>query len=399
MSFDVARVRGLFPALGDGWVHLDAQAGMQVPDSVASTVATALRAPVSGPRGLFPSSQRGVAIVDAARRAAADVVGGDPAGVVLGPGRSELLVRLADALAPRITLGTDVVVSKLDDEANVAPWLQVADRNGATVRWAEIDIETCEIPDWQYDELVTEATRVVAVTAASNAVGTRPDVRPIADRVHAVGGLVVVDATSAAPFLPLDLEAMGADVVALCGSSWGGPPVGALVFGDPALLEDLPSRSLDPDARGPERLELGRHAHAMLAGLVASVEHLSTLDDTATGSRRARLLTSMASVKAYQAGLLSHLLASLRALPEVMVLGDPMRRVPMVSFTVADVPAAEVVQRLVDNGICAFPSAPGNRVFEALGVGEIGGAVQLGLAHYTTVAEVDQVVRTVASLG
>ena len=399
MGFDVARVRGLFPALGDGWVHLDAQAGMQVPDSVATTVSTAMRAPVSGPRGAFPSSQRGSAIVDAARRAAADMVGGDPAGVVLGPGRSELLARLADALAPRLTLGTEVVLSRLDDEANVVPWLRVADRHGAAVRWAEIDIETCELPDWQYDELVTDATRVVAITAASNAVGTRPEVRPIADRVHAVGGLVVVDATSAAPFLPLDLAAMGADVVALCGSSWGGPPVGALVFADPVLLEALPSCSLDPDARGPERLELGRHAHSMLAGLVASVEYLSTLDDAATGPRRVRLLTSMASVKAYQAGLLAHLLASLRALPEVLVLGDPMRRVPMVSFTVAGVPAPDVVQRLVDNGICAFSSAPGNRVFEALGVAEIGGAVQLGLAHYTTVAEVDQLVRTVASLG
>ncbi len=399
MGFDVARVRGLFPALGDGWVHLDAQAGMQIPESVATTVSTAMRAPVSGSPGLFPSSQRGAAIVDAARRAAADVVGGDPAGVVLGPGRSDLLARLADALAPRLSLGTEVVVSRLDDEANVAPWVRVAARSGATVRWAEMDIETCELPDWQFDELIGEPTRVVAVTAASNAVGTRPDIAPIAERAHAVGALVVVDATSAAASLPLDLHAMGADVVALCASSWGGPPVGALVFGDPGLLERLPACSLVADPRGPERLEMGRHAHPMLAGLVASVEYLAGLDDAASGARRDRVLTSMASLKAYQAGLLAHLLSSLRALSQVMVLGDPMRRVPVVGFTVSGVPASTVAGRLVDNGICAFASEPGNPAFAALGVDDVGGAVQVGLAHYTTVAEVDHLVRTVASLG
>lgn len=399
MGFDVARVRGLFPALGDGWVHLDAQAGMQIPESVATTVSTAMRAPVSGSRGLFPSSQRGAAIVDAARRAAADVVGGDPAGVVLGPGRSDLLARLAGALVPRLSLGTEVVLSRLDDAANVTPWVRVAARSGALVRWAEMDIETCELPDWQFDDLLGEPTRVVAVTAASNAVGTRPDIAPIAARAHAVGALVVVDATSAAASLPLDLNAMGADVVALCASSWGGPPVGALVFRDPGLLERLPACSLVTGARGPERLEMGRHAHPMLAGLVASVEYLAGLDDAASGTRRDRVLTSMASLKAYQAGLLAHLLSSLRALNQVTVLGDPMRRIPVVGFTVSDVPASTVAGRLVDNGICAFASEPDSQALVALGVDDVGGAVQVGLAHYTTVAEVDHLVRTVASLG
>lgn len=399
MAYDIARVRGLFPALGDGWVHLDAQAGMQVPDSVASTLSTALRAPVSPPGGSFPSSQRGEAIVEAARGAVADLVGGHPQGVVLGADHAQLLARLAESVSSHLSLGSQVVLSRLDEPANVAPWLRVADRGGAQVRWAEVDIETCELPEWQYQRLLDDSPALVAVTAASGAVGTRPDVAAIVEQARAAGAFVVVDASAAAPFLPLDIHAMGADVVAVSGSAFGGPSSGALVFRDPDVLEELPSYSLDPDARGPERLELGGQPFAMLAALFASVEYLAGLDEAAVGTRRQRLTTSLGSVKAYQAGLLAHLLGSLRALPQVTVLGDPMRRIPVVSFTVAGVAAKDVLGRLADNGICAFAATRGTPVLAALGVEEIGGAVQVGLAHYTTVAEVDQLVRAVASLG
>ncbi|GAB2919512.1 cysteine desulfurase-like protein [Rhodococcus aerolatus] len=399
MSFDVARVRGLFPALGDGWVHLDAQAGMQVPETVATTVSTAMRAPVSGPGGAFPSSQRGEAVVEAARGAVADLVGGHPRGVVLGADRAQLLARLAESVSGHLVEGTQVVVSRLDAAANVAPWLRVAERGGAEVRWAEVDIETCELPEWQYGELLADAPALVAVTAASGTVGTRPVVPAIVEQARAAGAFTVVDAGSAAPFLPLDIHAMGADVVAVSGSAWGGPPSGALVFREPDVLEELASLSLDPDARGPERLELGQQPFALLAGLFASVEYLAGLDDAAVGTRRQRLLTSMGSAKAYEAGLLSHLLGSLRAMPQVMVIGDPMRRIPVISFSVAGVSAKDVVHRLADNGICAFSGDRGTPVLDALGVDEVGGAVQVGLAHYTTAGEVDQLVRAVASLG
>lgn len=398
MPFDVARVRGLYPALGDGWVHLDAPAGMQIPEQVATAVATALRAPVSGPGGIFPSSQRGTAIVDAARRAVADLTGTDPDGIVLGPSAAVLLARLAESVSEGWLIGDEVVCSRLDTAANITPWLRGAQRSGATVRWAEIDIETCELPSWQYDQLVSDRTRLVAVTAASSAVGTRPEVAKIAERARAAGGLVVVDATSAAPFLPLETGAMNADVVVVSASAWGGPPVAALAFSDPRLLERLPPAALDPAARGPERLELGPHAHALLAGLVASVDYLAELDDNATGSRRERLLTSLGSVKAYQAGLLSHLISELRSLLHVMVLGDAMRRVPVLAFTVAGLKAFDVVERLAQAGVCAFADPGHHDVFATLGLGEVGGAVRVGLAHYTTGAEVDQLVRATARL-
>lgn len=399
MAFDVARVRGLYPALGDGWVHLDAPAGMQIPEQVATAVATALRAPVSGPGGIFPSSQRGTAIVDAARRAVGDLTGTAPAGIVLGPSAAVLLARLAESVSEGWVLGDEVVLSRLDAAANITPWQRGAQRSGATVRWAEIDIETCQLPSWQYDQLVSGHTRLMAVTAASDAVGIRPDVAEIAGRVREAGGLVVVDATAAAPFLPLEAESMNADVVVVSASAWGGPPVAALAFRDPQLLERLPPAALDPAARGSERLELGPHAHALLAGLIASVDYLADLDDTATGSRRQRLLTSLGSVQTYQAGLLSHLIAELRALPHVMVLGEAERRVPLLAFTVADVKAFDVVEQLARAGVCAFADPGNHGVFATLGLGEVGGAVRVGLAHYTTGAEVNQLVGATAKLS
>ncbi|MCG8914839.1 cysteine desulfurase-like protein [Actinokineospora sp. PR83] len=398
MAFDVARIRGLFPALGDGWVHLDAPAGMQVPEQVATAVSTALRAPVSGPGGVFPASQRAEAIVDAARRAVADLVGCDPAGVVLGPNTAVLLDRLAQALGDGWLLGDEIVLSRLDHQANTAPWLRVAQRAGATVRWAEIDIETCELPAWQYENLVTPRTKALAVTAASGAVGTRPDLRKIAAAGREHGAFVVVDASSSAPFVPIDVHDIGADVVAVSASAWGGPAVAALAFADPAVLDRLPATNLDPRAHGPERLELGQHAYPLLAGLVASVDYLAMLDDAAVGSRRVRLHTSLSSAKSYQAGLLSRLIGELRGQRHVMVLGDAMRRIPALAFTVADRKATDAVLRLAELGICAFADDVPSGVFATLGVSEVGGAVRVGLAHYTNAVEVDQLVAAIATL-
>ncbi|WP_158888562.1 cysteine desulfurase-like protein [Amycolatopsis anabasis] len=398
MAFDVARIRGLFPALGDGWIHFDGTAGMLVPEQVASAVSTAMRAPVSGPGGAFPASQRAESIVTAARRAVADLVGAEPAGVVLGPSSSVLLRRLVDALSERWTLGDEVVVSRLDEQANLAPWRAAAKRTGSVLRWGEIDIETCELPAWQYEELVSARTKAVAVTAASGSVGTRPDVPTIVEFAKRVGAVVVVDATYAAPFLPLDLPALGADVMVVSAQAWGGPSVGALVFRDPEMLERLPSVSLETNARGPARLELGPHPYPLLAGLVASIDYLAGLDDAATGSRRERLVTSLGSAKSYHAGLLAQLSTELRSLRHVMVIGDAMRRIPALAFTIANKKAPEIAEYLASQGLCAFADDGSSGVFASLGVGEVGGAVRIGLAHYSNVFEINQLVRVLEEL-
>jgi cysteine desulfurase family protein (TIGR01976 family) len=398
MAYDVARVRGLHPSLGDGWVHFDAQHGMLLPDSVATTVSTAFRGSMITAAGPHPSAQRAEAVLVAARQAVADLVGGYEAGVVLGADRAILLASLADASSSRVGLGQEVIVTRLDDEANIAPWLRAANRHGAKVKWADIDIETGELPPWQWETLINTPTRMVAVTSASSTLGAVTDLRQVTKLAHENGALVVVDHSVAAPYRLIDIHEAEADVIALNAAAWGGPPVGALVFRDPATIDTLGSVSLDPHARGAARLEVGSHQFGMLAGLVASVEYLASLDEASYGTRRERLVTSLQSAAGYMNRLFAYLTASLRSLPLVMVIGAPEERVPVLSFAVTGVPAERVLKRLADNGVLAVTD-PSSRVLDAIGVNDIGGAVTVGLSHYTTTAEVDQLVRALASLG
>lgn len=398
MSYDVARVRGLHPTLGDGWVHFDTPSGMLIPDSVATTVSTAFRRSAPTSAGPHPSARRSAAVLDAARHAVADLVNAHPAGVVLGADRAVLLTSLADASASRAGLGYEVVVTRLDDEANIAPWLRAADRFGAKVKWAEIDIETSELPSWQWEELIDKPTRLVAITSASSTLGTVTDLRPVTKLTHDVGGLAIVDHSAAAPYRLIDITEIDADVLVVNAVVWGGPPVGALVFRDPAKIATFANISTDPSAIGPARLELGIHQYGLLGGLVASIEYLAALDEEARGNRRERLAFSMRSVARYLEQLFDYLLTSLRSLSRVMVIGEPQVRIPVVSFAVNGIPAEQVVQRLADNGILAIANAH-SHALEALGADDVGGVVTIGLGHYTTAAEVDQLVRALASLG
>jgi cysteine desulfurase family protein (TIGR01976 family) len=397
MTYDVARVRGLIPSLGDGWVHLDPQAGMLVPDAVSRAVSTGFRTTAFTHTARHGAAKRSAAVLDAAREAVADLVGGEPAGVVLGADRALLLAWLAESLSSRLGLGTGIVLSRLDDEANVAPWLRIANRYGAHVRWAEVEIETCELPAWQFEELIGPTARLVALTAASPIVGSAPNVRVAADRVHEVGGLLVVDAVGAVPYALLDILELKADVVALSAASWGGPQVGALVFRDPAFLDRIPAMSLNPYARGAERLEVGGHQYAMLAGLATSVDYLAGLDEAARGSRRERLETSIISLQDYHDELFEHLMSSLQELPKITVIGKASTRVPTVSFSVAGMQAEKVSARLADHRIGTLSGMHGgSRLLDALGVNDEGGAVTVGLAPYTTRFEIDLLVRALA---
>ena len=397
MAYDVARVRGLHPSLGGGWVHFDAQNGMLLPDAVATSVSTAFRGSMSTTAGPHPSARRSAAVLHAARQAIADFVNADPRGVVLGADRAILLSLLADAASSRVGLGYEVVVSRLDDEANIAPWLRAANRYGAKVRWAEVDIEPGELPAWQWESLIGRSTRLVAVSSASSTLGTITDLQLMTKLVHDVGGLVVLDHSAAAPYRLIDIDDLDADVIALNAVAWGGPPIGALVFRDPAMIDSFSSMSLNPFATGPARLELGLHQFGLLGGVVASIEYLAGLDESATGSRRERLAISMESANAYVDRVFDYLLASLQSLPRVMVIGNPENRIPALSFAVHDVTAERVVQHLADHGILAIANTS-SRVLDVIGVNDIGGAVTLGLGHYTTTAEVDQLIRALAAL-
>src|SRR4051812_22780316 len=266
-----------------------------MPEAVAHAVSTAMRMPVADRGGVFPASGRAEALVAGARAAVADMVGGVPAGVVLGPNMTTLTYRMAQALSRTWRAGDEIVVSRLDHDANIRPWVQAARETGVQVRWAEVDIETGELPVWQYSELITRRTRLVALTAASNAIGTCPDVSAIAARAHAAGALVYVDAVHAAPHLFLDAAALGADFVALSAAKWCGPHVGA-VAADPGLLAERdPDRLASPPGRVPDRFEVGSPPYELLAGLPAAVDPLAGLCGRATGTRRERRRGSMAA--------------------------------------------------------------------------------------------------------
>lgn len=397
MPFDVASVRGLFPTLGDGWIHFDAQAGLQIPDAAASAVSAGVRTLPVDARGHGPQALAAREAERAARRAVADLLDADPDGVVLGGSRSALVSGLVDALGAD-RLSGDVVCSRLDDEENIVPWLRGARRHGGTVRWAEIDLSTGTLPVWQYGDLLGPRTGVVAVTLASSVTGAIVDVAPIAAQARAAGALTVVDATSAAPYVRLSLAELGADAVIVSPHRWGGPRMAALVFADPALIGRLGRVAMDPAAQGPARLEAEPVTGPALAWLTASIEHLADLDAGAAGKRRQRLTVSLGGVHEYSQRLTHYLVNSLTQLGRVRLIGPESYRIPAASFVVDGVPAAKVCRRLADNGISALHDLP-SRALNRLGVAESGGAVTVGLGPYALPYEVDQLARVVGSFG
>lgn len=397
MPFDVASVRGLFPTFGDARIHFDAPAGMQVPDAVSSAVNVGGRRLPVEPRGVYPQALAAAEAAATARRGVADLLDADPAGVVLGASRSSVVTALVDALGES-AWGGEVICSRLDDEENIVPWLRGARRHGARVRWAEIDVVDGTLPTGQYMDLVSERTRVVAVTLGSSATGAIVDVAQISNYARSVGALVVVDASSVAPYVRLSIAELGADVVVVSPHRWGGPRMGAMAFADPGRLAVLSRVSMDPGASGPARLEPEPLWGPQLTGLAASIEHLAGLDASAVGKRRQRLTTSLDGAYEYLQRLTTYLVNSLTQLGRLHVIGPEVHRVPIVSFVVDGVPAEKVCRRLGDNGIDALCDQP-SRALERIGVAESGGAVTVGLGPYTLPYEVDQLARVLGSFG
>jgi cysteine desulfurase family protein (TIGR01976 family) len=398
-SLDVARVRGLFPGLSDGLLHADGPGGALVPESVVRAVSQAMRVPIANRGGVFAASARAEQLVSGARSAVADLVGATPSGVVLGANMTSLTYAVARALGKHWRRGDEIVVSRLDHDANIRPWLQIAEEIGMVVRWAEVDIETGELPDWQYDELLTDRTRLVAVTAASNAIGTCPDVASIAVRAHRAGALVYVDAAHAAAHMLLDITDLDADFLALSAYKWCGPHVGAVVA-HPGLLAELRPDKLAPAPdRVPDRFEQGTPPFELYAGVAASVDHLAALCPDAPGTRRERLAVSMAAVSRYEDDLFDRLDGGLRTMGHVQLLGSPQYRTPTLSFTVSRMRPRQVTSELARRGVCAWDGDFYSReLFDAIGVNEAGGAVRLGLLHYNTAEEVDALLDAVSDL-
>ncbi len=396
LRLDLERVRAQFPALAHGTAHFDGPGGSQVPLVVARAVAETMTAGLANRGDVTEAERRAESVTRGARQSMADLLGADPRGIVFGRSMTQLTFDLARTLARTWGPGDEVVVTRLDHDANIRPWVIAAERVGATVRWLGFDPESAELDD--LETVLSTHTRLVAVTAASNLFGTRPDVATITGQAHEVGALVYVDGVHLVPHAPVELADLGADFLACSPYKFFGPHLGA-VAASPRLLETLsPDKLLPSSDAVPERFELGTLPYELLAGVSAAVDFLADLASTAP-QRRARVLESMAVLEEHEDVLLERLLDGLRGLPGVRLHGRPARRTPTALFSVAGRTGREV-----HTGLAALDvNAPASH-FYALeasrhaGLGE-DGAVRAGIAPYTSTDDVDRLVEGVSSLA
>jgi cysteine desulfurase family protein (TIGR01976 family) len=398
MTLDVARIRDDFPALAEGVAYFDGPGGTQVPRQVAEAMARTMTSGISNRARVTAAERRADDVVAGARLALSDLLGCDPGGVVFARSMTQATYDVSRALAKGWRAGDEVVVTRLDHDANVRPWVQAATAAGATVRWVGFDRESAELTVDDVREQLSQRNRLVALTGASNVLGTRPDLPAIAQAVHEVGGLLYVDGVHLTPHAPVDVRAIGADFYACSPYKFFGPHHGVVVAA-PDLLEQLDNDKLLPSTDAvPERFELGTLPYEMLAGTTAAIDYLAGVASEAT-DRRTRVLESMQAIEEHEDHLFARLLAGLRGIDGVEVHGHPERRTPTVFFSVAGHDGRAVYEHLAAAGV----NAPASSFYalEAsrwLGLGDAG-AVRAGLAPYTDADDVERLLAGVAEVA
>jgi cysteine desulfurase family protein (TIGR01976 family) len=282
----------------------------------------------------------------------------------------------------------------------VRPWVQAAAQAGAVVRWAQVDPVTGELPAGQYASLLSPRTRLVAVTAASNIIGTRPDVAAITASARAAGALSYVDGVHATPHGPVDIRGLGADFYATSAYKWSGPHIGAVVA-DPGLLGSLRPDKLAPAPDNvPDRFERGTLPFADLAGVSAAVEHLASLAGPASGSLRERVVAAMTAAERHEQDLFAVLLGGLDAMDHVTTYGKAASRTATAYFNVEGRTPQQVAEHLAGKKINVWNGD--NYAWEltdVLGIRETGSAVRAGLVHYNDQSDVARLLDAVAELG
>jgi len=378
-------VRARFPGLSDGWARLDGPAGTQMVDAAIDAMADFMRSGDNANHGgVFRAAEATGELTASAREAVGRFLGGTPDTVAFGPSMTALTMRFSAAAGRTLEPDEEIVCTRLDHDANVAPWLIAAERAGATVRFADPEPDTLELPASAVEAVLTDRTRWVAVTAASNAVGTVPDLPGIVAAAHAAGARVYVDAVHAAPHRPLDVEALGCDVLACSAYKWFGPHA-AVLWGRPEVLEPLRPDKLRPSPDElPDRFELGTLPFEALAGVRAAAEFMLSLDRDA--------------LRAHEDALLQQMLDGLRAIDGVTVHGAAPDRAPTVMFTVDGRSSVEVARALGAEQVAVWH---GNyyavELARHLGL-EPDGAVRAGAVAYTDEDDVRRLLEAVARL-
>lgn len=390
MTYDIAALRSQFPALAAGTAHFDGPGGTQTPRPVIDAVAEALSHPLSNRGSVTLGERNAESLVTEARRAIADLLGADPRGIVFGRSATQLTYDFSRTLAATWSPGDEVVVTRLDHDANIRPWIQAAQRVGATVRWADFDPATGELTVDDIRAVLSDRTRLVAVTAASNLIGTRPAIPEISRLAHEAGALAYVDGVHHTAHTLVDLERLGADFYICSPYKFLGPHHGVLAA-RPELLETLrPDKLLPSTDAVPERFELGTLPYEFLAGTRAAVDFLAGLDSGAVGTRRERLTAAFAALEAHEHTLRTQLDKGLAALPGITIHSRAADRTPTLLLTFEDRSTTDAYAFLAERGV----QAPAGSFYaiEAsrhLGLGDTGG-LRIGLAPYNDSEDVDR---------
>ncbi|MFF5674354.1 cysteine desulfurase-like protein [Streptomyces hygroscopicus] len=396
MTYDITAVRAQFPALKAGSAHFDGPGGTQTPLPVIEAVSEALANPLAN-RGHITAGERNAeALVRSARQAMADLLGADPAAIVFGRSATALTYDFSRTLAKTWSPGDEVVVSRLDHDSNIRPWIQAAEAVGATVRWADFDPATGELTPDDISARLGDRTRLVAVTAASNLIGTRPAIPEISRRVHAAGALLYVDGVHYAAHAHVDIRQLGADFLVCSPYKFLGPHLGVLAS-RPELLETLTPDKLLPSTNAvPERFEFGTLPYEFLAGTRAAVDFLAALDPDAEGSRRERLASAYAALERHEDTLRRRMDEELAALGPVTVHSRAADRTPTLLLTIDGRDTTDACRHLAGRGVDA-PSGSFYAVEASrrLGLGDTGG-LRVGLAPYTSTEDVDRLLEALS---
>jgi cysteine desulfurase family protein (TIGR01976 family) len=385
LALDVAAVRARFSALARSTAFLDGPGGTQTPDSVIEAVAAYLREANANLGGPFETSRRSDAVVADAHEAAARFLGASPEEVGFGQNMTTLNFALSRSLARDLQAGDEIVVTRLDHDANVAPWLELADDLDLVVRFADLRIENCTLDEFDLIEQLSGRTRVVAFPWASNAVGTITDVRRIAELAHRFGALAWIDAVHYAPHGPIDVEAVGADVLICSPYKFFGPHLG-LFYGRREVVERWRPYKVRPSAGEPvaRRFETGTLAHEALAGFTAAVEYLESLGWDA--------------IRAHERELGQRFLDGLPERYRLYGIPTMESRTPTFALTHPTRSPEELAVGLAERDIAAWP---GNyyavEVMERLGLPD--GTLRIGLVHYNTFEEVDRALGVLEELA
>jgi len=405
MPFDINAIRAAFPSMSDDRIYLDNPAGTQVPQRVVDRMTECLIQANANLGGGFPTSQHAEELVEGARSAMAEFLNApSDRDIIFGANMTTLTFHVGRSILKSFKAGDEIILGSMCHDANVHPWVLLAQDYGLNVRFFEFDVESFEYDLAKLDDIISDKTKLIALGYASNILGTINPVKAVCEKARSIGALSFIDAVAFAPHGPIDVQDLGCDFLICSTYKFYGPHQGIL-YGRKDVLETLTPYKVRPAPNAlPDCFETGTQNHECLAGVLGALEYLETLTDPGLTSRSARLHSAMANMEAYEAQLGWQLIDGIKNVAGLKIHGitNPNRaahRVPTISFTIEKRHSAELSKALISKGIYnwaghSYALEPAQR----LDILEQGGVVRLGIGHYNTAEEIERVIDAVKSL-